>query len=209
MEMDDPEGADAAQRRTSSSSRARTQGGHEAANGEGYQSGAPSPSLYRRYSLNRSTSSVFEDVEMAQDEVGSPSPHHFSRDSLTNVVTRSCTLALWPSPSPPAYPPFTADEVVQIRRPVLPSTRTRPKTLTERRCLWRKASYQSRTWTRFPSQLTSKKMRRQLRVCFCQMAVHSTAVDLQKMMTLPWRAEGLRHALNIRCIHDSYDARAI
>lgn len=68
MDLDDPEGADAAQRRASSS-RARMQNGHEAANGDGYQSGAPSPTVYRRYSLARSTSSVFEDVEMAQDEV--------------------------------------------------------------------------------------------------------------------------------------------
>lgn len=69
MEMDDPERPDGVQRRISSS-RARMQDGHEAANGDGYQSGAPSPSMYRRYSLNRSSSSVFEDVEMAQDEVG-------------------------------------------------------------------------------------------------------------------------------------------
>lgn len=68
MEMDDPDGADVEQRRNSRS-RARPQDGHEAANGDYYQDGAPSPGVYRRYSLNRSTSSVFEDVEMAQEEV--------------------------------------------------------------------------------------------------------------------------------------------
>lgn len=71
--MDDPERADAAQRRSTSST-VRTQNGLEVAPGDGYQSEAPSPSVYRRYSLNRSTSSVFEDVEMAQDEVRRRSP---------------------------------------------------------------------------------------------------------------------------------------
>lgn len=45
--------------------------GHEPANGDadGYLSGESSPGLYRRPSMARSTSSVFGDVEMAQDEV--------------------------------------------------------------------------------------------------------------------------------------------
>lgn len=69
MVMDNSDGADGSQRRVSSSSRADVANGHEAANGDGYQSDAPSGTVYRRYSLARSTSSVFEDVEMAQDEV--------------------------------------------------------------------------------------------------------------------------------------------
>lgn len=68
MDMDDPEGADAAQRRRNRSS-TRMQNGYDVANGDEHQSDAPSPSVYRRFSLNRSTSSVFEDVEMAQEEV--------------------------------------------------------------------------------------------------------------------------------------------
>lgn len=72
--------------------------------GDGYQSGAASPGFYRRHSMNRSSSSIFEDVEMAQDEVSradypllpSPGANPLSRDSgtdmpfVTQALLRTC-----------------------------------------------------------------------------------------------------------------------
>lgn len=59
--------------------------GHEAG-GDGYQSGAASPGLYRRFSMNRSSSSIFEDVEMAQDEVSRADRRHTNPSSRTRQL---------------------------------------------------------------------------------------------------------------------------
>lgn len=72
--MDDPDGPGADQRRargSRSASRDRMGNGHEAevVASDGYQSDAYSTGPYRRYSMARSNSSVFENVEMAQDQV--------------------------------------------------------------------------------------------------------------------------------------------
>lgn len=60
--------------------------GREADGGDGYYSEANSPGLYRRPSMARSSSSVFGDVEMAQDEVSRPEPPTH-RPSLSSCTT--------------------------------------------------------------------------------------------------------------------------
>lgn len=71
--MDDPDEPGADQSR--STSRDRMGNGHEvefeAEAGDGYQGDAHSTGPYRRYSIARSNSSFYEDVEMAQDQVSS------------------------------------------------------------------------------------------------------------------------------------------
>ncbi|PSS02441.1 hypothetical protein BD289DRAFT_359689 [Coniella lustricola] len=57
--------------RNSTQSRETSRARYDDANetGQGRDSSVASSGIYRRYSLNRSTSSIFEDVEMAQDEL--------------------------------------------------------------------------------------------------------------------------------------------
>lgn len=66
--------------------------GHEPidGDGDGYYSGATSPGPYRRPSMARSSSSVFGDVEMAQDEVSragwqDPPPRLCEKHKLTDA----------------------------------------------------------------------------------------------------------------------------
>lgn len=139
--MDDP-GGDVPTDTSRSASRTRRMGnGHDAS--DGYHSPAPSDGPYRRYSINRSSSSIFEDVEMAQDEVSRERILHrfLEPDLLTNTLAaQSSSPGQSQSLYPPVYPPSIAAAAVPTPPRASPSTQTPPKISTARHCSPRKGS---------------------------------------------------------------------
>lgn len=93
---------------------------------DSHQNDAP-PALYRLGS-NMSRSSIFEDVEMAHEEVRRM-PVGFEAKCSDVSLNSSCIPDLSPRACPRAYLPFLIEDHVPIRRPALCITTMRPSRL--------------------------------------------------------------------------------